>query len=736
MPYAKAGLRTRLVALLILALVPGFALLAWLRADMRGLHATELERSVIQLAQLAAQGQASRDDGAAQLLRSFAANPAVRSGDPVLCGEFFGRLLEFDGQVYANFGFIAPDGDLLCAGVPPKGRINVADRAYFRDALRNRRITMSELATGRITGRSIVTYTLPVLDGDRVLGVAFASMDIHGLSRSLERVALPEGGVLVILDRTGAVAARIPRLAPDEIAARVVLPAGRSDGVIVRETTGRDGRLRLYAAVPVNAERTMYAVAGLPVSAMTATADRRMTAALLILLGCSVLVFSVALLGAEYQIRRPVMRLLGATTRIGGGDVHARAGDSGGARELRELGRSFDRMADLLTAREAQMRQSQRLEAVGQLAGGVAHDFNNILTAIIGFGEELREHVSDPSGRQYLQEVLSAADRAKDLTHQLLAFSRRQVLQPATLQLNAVIAEFTALLQRVIGEDIALVTRLGSDLAQVRADRTQIEQVLMNLVVNARDAMPNGGLLTIETDNAHLGPADALPEAVGEEGGVPPGAYVRLRVTDTGGGIDAETRSRMFEPFFTTKGAKGTGLGLATVYGIVRQSGGYVSCRSEVGAGATFSVLLPRTAVTAEERRRPLSAVSQGGGTETVLVVEDEPSVRALAATVLRHRGYSVVDVPSGAAALEQLDRGLTPDLLLCDVVMPSMNGHQVAEAVRARHPRVRVVYMSGYDNHAMFPHGTRADGAFIQKPFSPADLCRQVRSALDPAAI
>ncbi len=736
MPFAKAGLRTRLIALLILALVPGFALLAWLRADMRELHAKDLERSAFQLAQLAAQGQASRDEGAAHLLHSFAANPAVRSGDSVRCNAFFQALLELNDQAYANFGLIAPNGDVVCAGVPPIEALNVADRDYFRDALKNRRVTMSELATGRITGRSIVTYTLPVLDGDRVLGVVFASMDIDGLSQSLARVALPDGGVLVILDRTGAVAARIPSIPAGEQAGRVALPPELQTGPVVRELRGRDGLLRLYAAVPVNAERTMYAVAGLPASSATAATDSRLTAALLILLGCSVVVFSVALLGAEYEIRRPVMRLLSVTTRFGSGDVHARAGDSRGAPELRELGRSFDHMADLLTAREAQMLQSQRLEAVGQLAGGVAHDFNNILTAIMGFGEELREHVADPAGRQYLQEVLSAADRAKALTHQLLAFSRRQVLQPATLQLNAVIAEFTALLQRVIGEDISLVTKLGSDLGPVRADRTQIEQVLMNLVVNARDAMPGGGRLTIETDNAELGPDDALPESVGEAGHVPPGSYVRLRVVDTGTGIDPETQSRMFEPFFSTKGAKGTGLGLATVYGIVRQSGGYVNCRSQQGGGTTFSVLLPRTSAAEDEKRRPASSISRTRGTETVLVVEDEPSVRALAATVLRHRGYSVVDVPSGAAALEHMDRGLTPDLLLCDVVMPAMNGHQVAEAVRARHPQVRVVYMSGYDNQAMFPNGIRDDGAFIQKPFSPADLCRQIRTALDPAAI
>jgi CheY-like chemotaxis protein len=362
----------------------------------------------------------------------------------------------------------------------------------------------------------------------------------------------------------------------------------------------------------------------------------------------------------------------------------------------------------------------------------VAHDFNNILTAIIGFGEELRGEVSSVAGREYLHEVLSAADRAKELTRQLLTFSRRQVMQPATLQLNAVIAEFTALLQRVIGEDITLVTKLGSDLGHVRADRTQIEQVLMNLVVNARDAMPSGGLLTIETDNVTFAPGDAVPDAVGEASRVPAGDYVRLLVSDSGCGIDADTQARMFEPFFSTKGHKGTGLGLAMVYGIVRQSEGHISCWSEMGIGTTFCVLMPRSSAPLEAVAPKATAVDSAPGVETILVVEDEPSVRALAATVLRHRGYSVVEAASGEAAIEQLDNGVSPDLLLCDLVMPGMNGHQVAAAVRDRRSCVRVVYMSGYDDHQALSSSSMADAAFLQKPFTPDALAQQVRATLD----
>jgi signal transduction histidine kinase len=730
----KSGLRSRLVGLLFIALLPGFALLAWLRVEMHDLQTAELERSVLQLAQLAAEGQAGRNHGAGQLLASFAAAPVVRSGNPGLCGEFFQRLVTHNDQAYANFGLLAPNGDVICAGVPPKGPTNIADREYFRDVMSRRTLTVSTVTTGRITGRPIVTYTLPVMDGDRILGVVFASRDVDSLSASLARVNLPEGGVIAILDRTGAVAARYPAIATTARTPRVTLPTEMKNGAYVRETTGPDGRQRLYAAVPVDPARTMYAAAGLLSSTVTDAADSRVATALLILLGCTVIVFTIALIGAEREIRRPIMRLLNAVATFGYGENNPRVGSVGGAGELRELGRGFDHMADLLATRHAQMRQSQRLEAVGQLAGGVAHDFNNILTAIIGFGEELRGEVHSAAGHEYLHEVLSAADRAKELTRQLLTFSRRQVMQPATLQLNAVIAEFIALLQRVIGEDITLVTKLGSDLGHVRADRTQIEQVLMNLVVNGRDAMPGGGLLTIETDNVTFAPGDAVPDAVGEAARVPAGDYVRLLVSDSGCGIDADTQARMFEPFFSTKGHRGTGLGLAMVYGIVRQSEGHISCWSEPGIGTTFCVLLPRSTAPVDTVARTTSPAGPAPGVETILVVEDEPSVRALAATVLRHRGYSVVEAASGEAALEQLDNGVAPDLLLCDLVMPGMNGHQVAAAVRDRRSCVRVVYMSGYDDHHALSSSAMADAAFLQKPFTPDALAQQVRTTLDIA--
>jgi PAS domain S-box-containing protein len=368
---------------------------------------------------------------------------------------------------------------------------------------------------------------------------------------------------------------------------------------------------------------------------------------------------------------------------------------------------------------EEQLLQSQKMEAVGRLAGGIAHDFNNLLTAIIGYADLLARRVKGtPRLEHNVEEILEAAERAAGLTRQLLAFSRKQVLQPRVLSLNAAVADIEGMLRRVIGEDIQLVTTLAPGLGQVRADPTQLEQVILNLAVNARDAMPRGGRLILETANVEQ-----------EEG-----RYVMLAVLDNGVGMDAETQSRVFEPFFTTKEpGKGTGLGLAMVYGIVAQSGGSIRVDSAPGRGTTFKVLLPRVdepvAVEPPRLERPA-----GGGAETVLVAEDEDGVRALICEVLRGLGYRVLEARRPELALELMqEEGAPVRLLLTDVVMPGMDGRQLAERLTARQPGLRVLYMSGYTGEAIARHGVLEHGTqLLQKPFTPEALARKVREVLD----
>jgi len=391
-------------------------------------------------------------------------------------------------------------------------------------------------------------------------------------------------------------------------------------------------------------------------------------------------------------------------------------------------------MAHDLTQRrslESQLLQSQKMEAVGQLAGGIAHDFNNLLTAIFGSSDLLLEDLSvDDQRRSDVEDIKQAAQRAAALTRQLLAFSRQQVLAPQVLDLSALIADLEKMLRRVIGEDVEFRTVLAPDLGAVRADPGQLEQVIVNLAVNARDAMPYGGKLTVETANVDLD--EAYPQ---ERGLVVPGRYAMLAVTDTGIGMDAHVKAHIFEPFFTTKEkGKGTGLGLATVYGIVKQSDGYIWVYSEPGRGTSFKIYLPRVEAVAEPPAPKAMPPASLRGSETVLVVEDEAAVRNLVRRVLEAHGYSVLVAADGPEALRLIESHHEPiHLLVTDVVMPKMSGRQLAERVVSTRRETKVLYLSGYTDDAIVHHGVLAPGiAFLQKPFTPRALARKLREVLD----
>jgi len=381
---------------------------------------------------------------------------------------------------------------------------------------------------------------------------------------------------------------------------------------------------------------------------------------------------------------------------------------------------------------EAQLRQAQKMEAIGQLAGGVAHDFNNLLGVIGGYADLLLRDVGPRHpGRGRVEQILKATDRAAGLTRQLLAFSRKQVLEPRLLDLNAVLADIEKMLRRLIGEHIQLVTVFEDGLWRTMADPGQIEQVIVNLAVNARDAMPGGGKLILETRNEELDEAYAHSHA-----GARPGPHVMLAVSDTGHGMDSETLTHAFEPFFTTKEqGKGTGLGLATVYGIVRQSGGHVNVYSEPGRGSTFKVYLPQAEGNAEVAASvPLSVTATTGGSETILLAEDEEALRAMIQEILETAGYTVLGAarPDEVLTVARSHAGAV-QLLLTDVVMPGMSGRELATQLQAVQPGARVLYMSGYTNEAINHHDVlEAGAAFLQKPFTYDSLLRKVREALD----
>ena len=407
----------------------------------------------------------------------------------------------------------------------------------------------------------------------------------------------------------------------------------------------------------------------------------------------------------------------------------------GGVTKLRGVMIDITRRKEAILAlkeSEAQLRQAQKMEAIGRLAGGIAHDFNNILTAITGYGQ-LMQLKQEPgaAGQRETEEILKASRRAADLTGQLLAFSRQQVLQPKVIDLNEVIAEMNEMVSRLIGEDVELEVQHNPGLGAVKADPGQVQQVMMNLAVNARDAMPEGGRLTIATENVFI----ETPKSDGPYASIPVGKYVLVSLSDTGTGMSEEVRAKLFEPFFTTKEqGKGTGLGLSTVYGIVRQSGGEVTVESAIDHGSTFRVFLPL--VENESVEAPFAPVEESNpaGTETILLVEDDETVRELAVEILSMNGYTLIEARNGVEALTIFDeRRDEIDLVVTDVVMPQMGGRELAEKILERDPEMGVLFLSGYTNIAIAEQGlTVEEWNFLQKPFSPVVLATKVRTLID----
>ena len=450
----------------------------------------------------------------------------------------------------------------------------------------------------------------------------------------------------------------------------------------------------------------------------------------LAVLGGGALVFLIS-----NAFTRPLMRLAGGVRALEQGDFTYPL-EANGRDEVAEVTRAFDRMRESLQLTEAnrqqletQLRQAQRMEAMGRLAGGVAHDFNNLLTVIKGHSDLLTERLgASDSLSESSKQIAKAADRAASLTRQLLAFSRMQMLQPKVLELNALVVDMEKMLTRLISADIALSFQPGDSLGRVKADAGQIEQVIVNLTVNACDAMPAGGKLSIETRNVSVDERFARDRSP-----MSPGDYVLLSVSDTGQGMDAETKARIFEPFFTTKElGKGTGLGLATVYGVVKQSGGCIWVESELGKGARFDIYLPRVSDAAEPAQPAAQTSALTGGKQTVLLAEDQDAVRDLTSEFLKSAGYTVLSAKDGKDALDLANRSPGPiHLLLTDIVMPNMRGPELSKRLKELRSDVKIIYMSGYLDYANGFRELLEEGFFLQKPFSRQTLVTKVGEAL-----
>jgi signal transduction histidine kinase len=706
--------------------------------ERRTAETAAIRANALNFARLAAQAQARRLEGARQFLIALSAASDIRSGDPSRCRAYVLLLAQHHRDTYTDIGVADLSGRVICHALPEAGNTVIADRSYFQRALTTRSFAIGDYMVGRLTGRQAVGFSYPLIDSSNaIVGVLFANVDVEWINQSLRAESGSADATVSVLDRNGTVLARsvdaknwigVVKATPEQT--RIMAQRGE----LVTDFTGPDGVPRVYAVATVRdreQQPAWFIAVGMRRDVAMASADRRLWRDLGLVALVGICVLAAAFAGADVLIRRPVTRLSQATAALASGDMQTRAQHVVGVTELVDLGQAFNQMAERLQQRDLHLRQGQRLEAIGQLAGGVAHDFNNLLTVIIGYGESLRDRVeTDAEGSAEAAELLAAAQRAAKLTRQLLAFSRRQTLQPKPLNLNDVVAHMHGMLARLIGEHVQLVTALAGDLGIVEADGAQLEQVILNLVINARDAMADGGTVTIESFNYDVKPGETVLSS--DYGAVPAGPYIVLRVADTGGGMDEETRARAFEPFFSTKGTRGTGLGLSTVYGIVKQSGGFICLQSETGRGTRVLIYLPRSSA---EVHQPAATAEPPppGGTERIIVVEDEAGVRSLVQQVLGHHGYRVRSTSNPTQALDWIRQDPDEvDLLISDVVMPHMSGPALADAVAHIRPDLPVLFMSGYANDAANRMTVPPSAAFVQKPFTRVFLLERIRELLD----
>ncbi|HEV3216943.1 MAG TPA: ATP-binding protein [Vicinamibacterales bacterium] len=742
------GLRLRILAPAVLVAVPALALLIYLNVDRRREAELEISANAERLARLAVVDQRRLIEGTRQLLISISQSRDVQEGNLDGCRAYLRQLLPQFGTTYNNIGVVDAGGTINCSGLPSDS-VSAADRAWYQLTMSRRMFVIGDYVVGRQSGRASLPFGYPLRGpaGD-LRGVVFANVDLQRLNESLFEVEWPSDATLIVTDRNNTVIARHPDWRPWIGRSLVNDPMTTAIGPRLEGTVDVEehGQMELLAFKKI----TTPADTGLTVRVVVskgqamALANRAMYEGLIALGLVSFLVMVGVKAASDRLLLSPIVQLTKASRSLAAGDLGARAASSTTIPELTALGKDFDDMAAALEEREAarvlaererknleqQYHQSQKMEAVGRLAGGIAHDFNNMLTAILGYCDLLLEDPgTSEAQRADVREIEKAGRTAAALTRQLLAFSRREIIEPAVIDLNAVVGGMDKMLHRLLGENIRVESRLEPRLDRVKADRGQLEQVILNLLVNARDAMPEGGRVLIETANV------TLPQGVQSRYlAAPPGQYVALSVTDEGTGIPEQVLPHLFEPFFTTKGTgKGTGLGLATIYGIVKQGGGGIVVQSNVGGGTMFRICLPRTDEALSHTSGTVKIERAPGSKATILVVEDDSGIRELTARVLSRYGYVVLTASGGdeaRAVCERHDGAI--DLLLSDVVMPGMSGPQVAEMLTALRPQLKVVYMSGYTDDAILRHGVMVrDMPFLQKPFTPQRLHNKILEVL-----
>ncbi len=739
------SLRTRLLILVIAAmLVP--AILVGLRFVQN--RTSEIDDAVASLSASAKEISDDLDEkiqGTAQLHYGLARARDLDTRDKAACSDFLSAVRE-EYTRFTGILTINPDGSLFCDSLRTNRTLDLRDRTYFKQALVAKGTVTIEPVFGRLTGTSVLQIAYPVRsEADELKFIMLASFNLKKFAEDHDRRLSNENEILLV-DRKGTVL-----VAPD--GAGWIEPAGGSIAATelfgfatsskrepFREVTGRDGQVRVWAIAraPSRFDAGLYIMVGRAKDGLVAAANGRLYEDMAILAVALLMLLAGVWILATMSIGRQVGRLAAMATKLGLGDLKARiappypSGELGGLMTLlNNTAESLEHQRTAIDELNQKLTQSQKMEAMGQLTGGVAHDFNNLLTVILGNAEHLAEQLAPHKElRTIAESIATAAERGSDLTRSLLAFARKQPLMPKDIDIGRKVAGMEPLLRRTLGEQIECEFQFGPNLWQASVDPGQLTSALLNLVLNARDAMPSGGKLTVEVGNISLGYTD-----LDVSGEARPGDYVMVAVTDTGTGMTAEVARRAFEPFFTTKDVgKGTGLGLSMVYGFARQSGGAMQIRSEPGQGTAVRLFFPRiqtprvsAAPTATLRRAPT-------GSETILAVEDDDMVRSYVEGELNALGYRVIVARNAPAALDILRGSEDIDLLFTDVVMPGgMFGTELArEAARLR-PGLKILLTSGHAEHPV--NATDGSGRTVQilnKPYRRLDLASMLRAALN----
>ncbi len=748
--FRALTLRVQLLLLVAVALLPALGVMVLRDRENRQDARREARRNCMMLAEGIRTQEELGAESIRQLLASLAHFPAVEAPGPALDGLL--RDFQKENSQLASLFVTDPSGRIYAANGAFAG-LSIADRPYFRELLRTRRFTVGGYALSRISGQPVQHFAYPVLDaGGRLKAVLGAGAGLARYDNLLAFGRMPEGTRVVLLDHGGTVmyasASQPPPGTPFEPEAlrRMAGPAG-----VLREGT-KDGAILVgYRQVVLGEGQAPYLTVRveMPEGPWIARSNAKLFQDLLFLGLGALAAGACAWLLGELLIARRVRRLAQATARLAEGQMDQRLAASMPGGELGDLARAFDEMAAALAQREAErnqaaqerqelqerLRQGEKLEAIGQLAGGVAHDFNNQLAAIMGFAEILVRQLEDPIQQERAQKILRACERSADLTHKLLAFARKGKYRNEPVDLHALVEEVAALLEHSLDKRIRLELELTAERPFLLGDSHQLQNALLNLALNARDAMPDGGTLRFRSSQVVL-----EPSALGRIHGEPmPGEYLALEVEDTGTGIPPELLERIFEPFFTTKGpGRGTGLGLASVYGTLQAHQGGLDVHSEVGCGTRFRLYLPRMEAGLKTQAPQASEVAPAGSAvrPRVLVVEDEPLVGGLMGESLQEAGFEALCFAQGAEAVAWVRShpGET-DLVLLDLVMPGMSGREVFHALQALEPGLRVLLVSGYSEGDDVQDLLEAGAlGLLGKPFRLAKLKERIQELLQLA--